>query len=99
MRSDTLCVVTNFSLHGVTVKRSDVALRMSVNPLRIREKTSAPGSDSGVRTPQSQSSLLCTTFRFAPGDGLLPSSTVIVELIGSFICLHFFLTVDVIYGQ
>ena len=22
MRSDTLCVVTNFSLHGVTVKRS-----------------------------------------------------------------------------
>ena len=37
MRTDTLCVVTHFSLHSVTVKRSRVVLRICVKPLRVRE--------------------------------------------------------------
>ena len=37
MRSDTLLVVTNFSLHGVYCETFDVALRICVKPLGIRE--------------------------------------------------------------
>ena len=35
--SDTLCIVTNLSLHGVYCETFDVALRICVKPLRIRE--------------------------------------------------------------
>ena len=40
----THCVVTNFSLHGVTVKRSTVALRVIMcKATTASEKTSDPG--------------------------------------------------------
>ena len=75
--SDTLCLVNNFSLHGVTVKRSTIALRIilfkaTTHPRRPRPMIVTTGA---ANSHKSVPATRCATLRFAPGNGLYMVST------------------------
>ena len=58
MRSDTLCLMTNFSLHCVTVETLDVALRICIKSLRILRRPRPLMVIAGANSPKSVTATL-----------------------------------------